>query len=495
MSLKSNDIPENRTEPFFLWLIIGAVLMSFSNWGHIIPLAPWLYPVFFIRYFRSRPTGSGTAVLLTVCMAAGAIMCWPALKFQGATSSFLISSGMGVGFLTFLPFLADRLIAPKIKGFLSTLVFPTAWVTVEYLNYFSPNATWGSLAYTQYGALPFMQLASITGIWGLSFMVAWTAPVVNRIWENNFSMKEIKGGLTVYALILILILVWGGARLAFYQLPENTVCVGGITNPDSTFFRFDKKEWHDRSRIRNRLIEEQDLFLEWSRNAARCGAKIICWQEYAIWVLEEDESSFIKKACDFAREEGVYLVAPYANIPEKFPTAPWENKLVWIGPDGDKLLEYHKAHPSYVLEPIKPGPGVVPLTDTPWGGIASIICTDQEYPGFVRQAGKKGAGLLVVPSAGWKGVTPLHTHMAAFRAVENGFSLFKPIGEGLSAVIDSRGRIISSMDYWAVKDRIMISHAPVKKFFTVYGIIGDAFAWLCIAFFIGAVACVLIRRK
>jgi apolipoprotein N-acyltransferase len=56
--------------------------------------------------------------------------------------------------------------------FLASLAFPVYWVMYEYLAASaSPHSTFGNLAYTQMNCLPLIQIASITGVWGISFIV------------------------------------------------------------------------------------------------------------------------------------------------------------------------------------------------------------------------------------------------------------------------------------------------------------------------------------
>src|SRR5438046_7690518 len=56
--------------------------------------------------------------------------------------------------------------------FLASLAFPAYWVAYEYRTAMaSPHSTWGNLAYTQMNCLPVIQIAAITGIWGISFIV------------------------------------------------------------------------------------------------------------------------------------------------------------------------------------------------------------------------------------------------------------------------------------------------------------------------------------
>jgi apolipoprotein N-acyltransferase len=75
-------------------------------------------------------------------------------------------------FYFFLPCLADRLLSPRLPLLASTLVFPLTWVSLEFLSGYLPaKGSWGDAAYTQYGNLPLMQLASVTGIFGITFLI------------------------------------------------------------------------------------------------------------------------------------------------------------------------------------------------------------------------------------------------------------------------------------------------------------------------------------
>ena len=114
-----------------------------------------------------------------------------------------------------LPYLADRLLVNRLRGFAATLVFPLLQVSLEYIiTTVSPLGSWGSLAYTQHSFLPFLQLLSITGMWGLSFLIAWLAPVVNWAWEQDFALQRVRTGVLTYGgiLALVLVLVAGGWR-------------------------------------------------------------------------------------------------------------------------------------------------------------------------------------------------------------------------------------------------------------------------------------------
>ena len=113
-----------------------------------------------------------------------------------------------------------------------TLVFPAAVTTAELLGTLgSPFGTAGSTAYSQYGSLPLMQLVSVTGIWGLTFLVSWLAPVVNQAWESGWSASAVKVPAVLLVAAITAALLFGGARLAFAAPGAETVRVAALA-PD-----------------------------------------------------------------------------------------------------------------------------------------------------------------------------------------------------------------------------------------------------------------------
>src|SRR5205823_182033 len=76
---------------------------------------------------------------------------------------------------------------------------------------------------------------------------------------------------------------------------------------------------------------------------------------------------------------------------------------VLIDPAGQVVWTYDKTHPTPGPESAftLPGAGVVPITETPFGRIASVICFDMDFPRLVRQVGQAHADLLIAPSLDW----------------------------------------------------------------------------------------------
>ena len=350
----------------YTWLVIGSILMYFSNWNWAIPAASWLYSVFLLRYTRTRKALSGLLVLCSISMVVGVASMWKLLEIDAIPLSFRFVSGVVVGVVFALPFIVDRLLIVRIPGMVATLIFPCAWTACEYLKSLG-GGSWGSLAYTQYGNLAFMQLASITGIWGLSFLVTWFASIVNYSWGQGFNWRRSRKIAIAYCIILICVYTYGFIRLASNQVPTDTVCIASITNPREFVSRFYHPDWTDRKSAYENMNKDFEFFLDVSARSVQTGAQVVLWQEYSIAVMEEHEQKFIDRATGFAHDNNIYLAMAIAVFPLSYPDQPWKNKLIWIGPDGTIIAQYVKSKPAQPLEPLLQGemksPFLIHLTE------------------------------------------------------------------------------------------------------------------------------------
>jgi apolipoprotein N-acyltransferase len=219
---------------------------------------------------------------------------------------------------------------------------------------------------------------------------------------------------------------------------------------------------------------------------------VIIWQEGAMIILQENEARYIEQVRALAQEEKVYILASLYTIPEGFPVTRADNQAVWITPDGEVKWHYHKEHPV-PGEPIVAGDGVITHDQTVFGTIATVICFDMDHPAYIHQAGIFSTDVMLVPANDWPDIVPFHTYMASFRGIENGFSIVRAAGNGLSAAFDYQGRTLAAADYATTK-QAMISFVPTHGVKTIYAMVGDLFAWLCIAGFVILVGLALFRR-
>ncbi|MCP5066337.1 MAG: apolipoprotein N-acyltransferase [bacterium] len=485
---------ENRARHPYLWLGIATLLFVFSNGRWILPIAAWLAPVFMLRFLRTRRTG-GALLLGYLGTFGAALIYWTGMVPVPAPLYALIAL-LGAT-ITFLPFLIDRVLAHRLRSFASTLVLPVAWVTVEYIHYsLNPLGQWLLIAYSQARNLSLLQLVSVTGVWGISFLIAWFASTVNWAWELDFAWSRIRRGAAIYAGVLAAILLLGQARMALSPPTATTVRVASITaSPEAStrnYFAMATDDTNDSLRNnQGQILAIQDTLFARSRREARAGAKLVFWAEANAVVHTEHEEALIERGKKLAREEQIFLLMSlYTVYPGEH--AP-ENKTVTIDPRGVVQSIYHKT--MVIIEPPEPGDGMMKTLDTPFGTITSAICFDFSFPHFIRQAGRADVDIALDPSWDWKPIDPYHTWVSAVRAVENGFSLVRQTNDGLSAAVDYQGRVLSRTDHFTAEEPVMVSDVPTEGVTTIYSRIGDSFAWLCVAAFLWLVGGMMARKK
>ncbi len=474
----------NRQSP--LWLLSGAVLMLFADGRWIIPIATWLFPIFLLRFMRMQKPLRGFIFLVVIVASVGIIAWWKMIPVPLSMYFMIVALPAPVYCLSFL---ADRLVATRLsfngKGFLSTLVFPMAWCIIEYLTSFDPmKASWNSLAYTQAENLPLLQLVSVTGIWGITFLITWFASIANWAWSQNFQWKKISRVVITFACIASAIFLYGTFRVNFFQPRSSSVLTASIVQSRAVDADLKTCKWTDANGIGKYSNDVENNLLEKTRQAAQAGAKMILWQECAGTIPSNREPGFIKQAAAVAEQERIYLLMTLWSIPQDFPKHLIQNKMVIIDPKGDVRSIYVKNRPVLGAEPIVKGNTPIPALETSYGKISAAICHDGDFPSFIRNAGKNNTAIMFLPANDSREIDPIHTHMAIARAVENGCSLVHPAGQGLSVATDNRGQIISSMDYFKTDEQIMFASVPVKHSFTIYAQVGDLFAWLCIGGFV-----------
>lgn len=475
----------------WLWLALSFGFMIFSDGQWAFALAPWIALPLLLRFVRQQTPLIGYLAAVVV-MTISSCIAWYGLYPASVPLPMQLFYYLIPSFILALPYLADRLMFHRLSGLLSTLIFPIAFIVMRYAMSFRPgNGTYGSLAYTQYGNLPLMQLVSITGIWGIAFLITWFASTINYCWENGFVFNRIKRIGAIYLCVLAAVFFYGGARLLLIK-PAETVRVAAVTTPAYALARI-MGEIPGQSLFN---LQESLAVLEAKTvKAADAGAKIIAWQEYADLISDEDIDAYVKHGQKIADKKDVYLLLT-AGILDEDNIEKGENVSILIDPEGKIKWKYLKSYlVPMVEEPyFKKGNKEIPTEETPYGKIASVICFDNDHPRYVRSA-DNDVGLFLVPSFDGTTLTPVHSRMAVFRAIENGFSILKPTGRGLSIAADYCGRIIAKQNYFTSNKRIMLADIPMKSVFTIYSVIGNTFAWLCIIGLISLLMLTVIKHK
>jgi apolipoprotein N-acyltransferase len=469
------------------WLLGAAAMLPFANGHDAVGLAAWLAPFALLRFSRTQGRALGALAILPLQLAALTFQFRGMVPLPGI--AYWIVMVLYAAFAT-LPFVADWLLARRLRGWQRTLVFPAVWTAVEMLQGLGPFGTWFATGYSQYGNLPLVQLLAVTGLAGLTFLIGWTAAAGNALWE---SWPRVPRDVLACAGVVGAVLLGGGVRLAVFPPGARTVRVASLTRSDNPrlhpdpkvmarFFRHADLTPEEIVVIRQNARAVDDDLLARSDREADAGARIIFWGEANAPVMKDDEQAFVQRGATLAKERGIYLAMVMASWHLE-STPPLENKVVLLQPDGTVAWEYFKAHP------VPGGEAAMSITkdgrlkalDTPYGRLTSVICFDADFPRLLAQAGQLGADVILDPSNDWPAIDPWHTRMASFRAVEQGATLVRQTSLGLSAAYDYEGRVLATMDHYASQDRAMVSEVPTRGVRTPYGRLGDWFGWVCVA--------------
>jgi len=464
----------------FLALMMAFALLRFSLGPPLIPAFTWLFPVFMMMWVRSNKASWGLLLGWILTILAVAIIALPAAGAWGGTLICWMVAGVA-GSLLFLPFAVDRFVSHRLSGIFSTLVFPLALVTVEFLRSFHPYfGTTFALAVTQFDSPLIIQISSVTGIWAITFLMVWLAPVVCLALENRLEWSRVARPVSLFLVVLIAVLCFGGIRLGLDRPASSTVRVAGVTasSRDET------------------LKSGVSLLSTYVPQAAAAGARIVMTHEGGVLIAAEDESALIGIAQDLARQEGVYLSLGLQVLDED-RSLPYENKTVFISPHGELLSEYTKQRltPPEAATHIR-GEGPVPVVETPHGHIATIMCNDAIFPDFLRrQVGGRGVDILLVPAWDFRYAEHVWSQFNAFRAIENGFSMFRVAREGLTLAVDHQGRPLVQSSYFLNDQPIIYADLPTEGRDTVYSLVGDWFAWLSVAGLVVVLVIGIAERK
>jgi apolipoprotein N-acyltransferase len=488
---KSNAASRHEFLPSLTTLLAAIVLLMFSNGRFPVAVCSWLGPFFMIHFTRGGKSLVRLPVAYLVLSSAFGYQFYGMTPFGG--SAYLIFCA-ALGITLLLPYVADRYLGHRWNGLTRSLVFPLALVASEYLVSFGPFGTWGSVAYSQYESLTLLQLLSIAGLYGITFLIGWFGTVANSLWEAGFAVPKVQRECIAFGLCLTGVLLYGGGRLTLFPPRSPAIRVGSITRPDENLFPYPPSADLNRrvtmgepltdaetAQLHQRSNSIADFLLGRADIEAQAGAKLVTFGEFNFPVLKQYEADLTQQASGLAQRRGIYIALPLAvfNFGHK-PSV--EDKLVMIEPSGEIKWEYLKTEvpPGLEVSILAPSSGLLPVTETPFGRLGAAIAFDMDFPAFLLQAGRRHADLMVVPENEYPEIDPMHSRMALYRAVENGFNLLLHASQSLSLACDYQGRVYSLMDHYHATDRVLVAQLPTKGVRTIYSRCGYLFPWACI---------------
>jgi apolipoprotein N-acyltransferase len=477
----------------YFYLLVAAILGLFIGGKWNLPLATWILPIFAMRFFRESDKAGRNFLLLWLASVVPTIISW-----NGATSMSLASPiAEPIFFLltapiSLLPYVIDRMYYRRFGSTAwLTLVYPIAATAMDFFSASgSPFGTFGAVGYTQRDFLPAMQIASVTGLWGITFVISWFTSLVNHFWDKKPAPLS-----WTFAGLLALIFSLSFGRSLLPAQPEQTANIAGFSLPNGTIANLMHLHQNgDEAEFRKATDELHVQQLEQIRAFAQEGANIVVLQEGAILGMSDQIETVIQETAAIAREENIYIVLPTFDLGK----TPAVNSVHIIDPSGEVVLT-HVKYGGNQFEGTLKGDGVLQSIDTPYGKLSAVICWDADFPTIIKQAGEQNVDLLFIPSNDWLGVKDIHAGMSTFRAVENGMSIFRQTGQGVSIAADAYGKVISHTDTF---EENVTGFAGIQKVDmavgsvnTLYPTVGDTLGNVMLLGLVGLLVGLWVTRK
>ena len=518
----SQSYSEMRTHPTYcrdiLLLVTGASLYTLAYPPYAWSGAAWvtLTPLFLVLPGKSPRAGFLAGLLFGVFACIGvtawvhfAISSYFALSFPldviCTFFSYVCFGGVHMGVVSALTcMLLQAFAADRVPAWLRWSAVPALWVCGEFVrSTVVTGFSWGVLGYTQYRQLPLIQIADITGVYGLSFLIAFSSDVAAQVLlalgvlqhraRTSLGVSFPWQPLSYVSLALVATLLYGAHRLRQYMVSPSTstvplevALVRGNVPGDQRWQRM----YYGSTLLTYLSLTRHHL------NTAR--PELVIWPEFALgfyldqeprlraqlnWLTHELKTFLLFGAPRMQNHNGArhfynsaYLLAPGGGLTDVYD----KKQLV---PFAEYRLPFFPSLTSHTSEaPSEFTPGTrSTVFKLPKGRLGVMICYEVTYPYLARDLVRHGAQFLVNISndtwlnAGGDAAAAQHFALAVFRAVENRRVLVRVATQGISGFVDPVGHPFHES---AAHEGVLIGKVIPQDVVTVYVAYGDWFVWL-----------------
>ena len=405
----------------------------------------------------------------------------------------VIVCGLLVAFLSLYVALFAWLQARAFRRFGAPAVWlaPFLWVASEYLrSWIGGGFPWVLLGYSQATVLPIAQVASIGGVFLLSFVVALVSAAAAWASLTRRPSRWVVSGAVIAGVIALG--VWGTLRIRDARLTtEGSPITVGLVQGNIA----QEDKWNPAlaAPILNR-------YLDLSRQAVAAGAKVVIWPESSTPFFFEEDPMLAEPVRRLALQSQTPFVIGSDQL-ERAQQQRFYNAAFLIGADGGTRAVYRKMHlvPFGEYVPLKQllpfvGPLVEAVSDfspglepvlLPVGDrrLSVAICYEVVYPWLIRSFVLGGSELLVtITNDAWYGTTSAayqHWEQASLRAVEQGRYLVRAANTGITGIVDPYGRVIARTRLFETE--VVTGEVRWNTRRTLYATMGDLIAWISLA--------------
>lgn len=413
------------------------------------------------------------------------------------------------------------------------LAAPALWVTLELIRTsLLSGFPWELLGYSQYRMLTVIQIADVTAVYGLSFLIVMVNVTLSELMNHFIPIAAPRAGTTPPALPWKPVLGTGlavGIALLYGHMRLND---GSVNLSDQTVnirlvqANIDQAHKWDAAYRRETLDRYDRLTKD-----GGAGSDLIIWPEAATPFLYEQETPYRAEVTALVQSQGIPLLFGSPALRFYGNGKPYLlNSAYLLAGDGVIAGRYDKQHlvpfgeyiplkssllffldklvegigdfeagrePTILTIPPKLAPSGAVLAATSAAGarFGVMICYEVIFPDLVRRFADRGADFMVtITNDAWFGRSAApaqHFSMVVFRAVENRTAFARAANTGISGFIDRDGRILEASPIF--EERAMTGWLRVGNQPTFYSKYGDVFAYGCVI--IAAVFLILARRR
>ncbi|MYK18072.1 apolipoprotein N-acyltransferase [Candidatus Poribacteria bacterium] len=532
-----------RHQPWMLAALSAILLfLSFPN-ANLFPFA-WVALVPFFIAFRDTANGKSafwigylTGFLFFGGLLTAIALLYPYANIFATMVGYLLLVGYTALYFAVFPVLMR--IVPWRSGLLFPVAAAAIWTALEWVrSWLMTGFPWGSIGYSQWNNPLGIQIASLVGVHGISFVIVFfNAGIATMLCNRHRWRQEIPA--LVLPLILTLLCFGYGA----FQLRDassidrdsditasetsQTLNIALIPGNISQLEKWDIRQF---PQILQRYInlthiagqENPDLIV-WPETAIRSEALTGEWPTYYrrfLLMLRDIATPILIGTASEGDETHETIGKFYRRATEKEKDANIYNRVLSIAPDGKITGGYAKMHlvpfgeyvpltdllpdfiPNFIqFKPFAHGKSVnlLPVfnvknnTGDEKIEIGASICFESVFPDEFRRPVQKGAQVMGIftNDAWFKGTAfpELHLSMTPFRAVENRITVFRCANGGFTCVVDRFGRITTPSITPGTTQQVVMASVPLLSSsahkYTLYTHYGDWFPMLCAIICIG----------
>lgn len=472
-----------------------------------------LLPLF---YFATRkPVGRAMlhTFLYSYTVGLGLVFWLTFVTIKGLWVLILLGMVLLAAFVAFFFLLAGYIFRCSVNRFplWYIIFFPACWILIDYVRSLGEMSfPWGFLGYIFTPLLPLCQLASVTGIWGLTFIIVFGNVLVWDLLIRAFhgeNYKKYSMRIILFFGMLVVVACWGWWRMN--RKADAPTADIAIVQP-----ALDQINW-GRHSIDTAFSVNESLVV----TASHAKPDLIVGPESALLCFLSRQSRYRKQVLRWADRTGIPIIL---------------GSLHWDKPPEGSVYDFHVFNTAFLVQPHTPELipyrkiKLVPFSEAfPFEGIfpilsrvnlgesdfqrgkeltvftisdsiraAPFICYESIYPDFVRDRLRKNANLIVhITNDGWFGRTTgpyQHATMARMRVIENRVAMARCANTGISMFVDPFGRVLRQTKLY--KKDIIREQLPLLHAETLYSRFGDWFVLLCFVIVFSTILFIIVSK-